>query len=400
MSLRQHVLIVYHGHSLLDDVLQLPDVSGIVVGLEFPGRSVRQHPDLLVVAAVVLVQEFLGQKLYVVRPLPKGRNGNVDDVQPVIQVLSEKAFGYQFRGDLVYGGDDPHIDGDVPGAAHSPDVGLLQDPQKLGLKVVGHGGYLVQQDGAAVGLLEKSCPVHRSRESALGCSEKYALQKALRDGRAVLGQEGLPRPGPVVMYALGYELLARTGLPVDEHRRVVYGRLAGPLQHLQEPLILSENIAEGIFHDLRSLDGHVLHLSLLDLQKGIRDPPEVSNILGNFHGCHRPALHNHRNGGILGGYLLAVEVLVGLLGVPSGLIPDEGPVYGTLTLFEIRESFVELLPKHVPDMDLFGAGHGLVVVDAHALPVHDVYAFVQELYELVHKDFVFFRVHNICPPSP
>ena len=65
---------------------------------------------------------------------------------------------------LVYGGDYPDIHGDILGSADPPDVRLLKDTKEFRLQIVGHGGYLIEEDRSPVRLFEKTCSVHGSRE--------------------------------------------------------------------------------------------------------------------------------------------------------------------------------------------------------------------------------------------
>ena len=71
-------------------------------------------------------------------------------------------------------------------AADAVDLAFLQGAQQLGLKAAVHLGDFVEQQGAAVGLLELAdAPRHRAGEGALLMAEQLAFQQVLGDGGAV-----------------------------------------------------------------------------------------------------------------------------------------------------------------------------------------------------------------------
>src|SRR5690554_5549966 len=84
----------------------------------------------------------------------------------------------------------------VPTATYPLHLALLQYAQQLGLQRQGHFRYLVQQQGAAVGLLELArLGGDSSGEGALLVTEQGRLQHVLRNGCAVDGNERLIGPG-------------------------------------------------------------------------------------------------------------------------------------------------------------------------------------------------------------
>jgi hypothetical protein len=59
------------------------------------------------------------------------------------------------------------------------ELTLLQNAQELGLSCGRHAADLVEEDGAAVGLLESSQPVaYRARECALHVAEQLAWERS------------------------------------------------------------------------------------------------------------------------------------------------------------------------------------------------------------------------------
>ena len=62
--------------------------------------------------------------------------------------------------------------------------------------------------------------VNGTRQSAAHMSEKFALKQGLRQGGAIDGDKGMISPLAVMVQRLGYELLARAGLPLNQNRGV------------------------------------------------------------------------------------------------------------------------------------------------------------------------------------
>ncbi len=102
--------------------------------------------------------------------------------------------------------------------AHRAVAAVLQHAQK-GL-LDGHGQLpdLVQKQGAPVGLADHAlkAAVGPGEGPAL-VAEELALHELFRQGRAVHHHKGAVGPDAVVVDGAGEELLARAGLPGDEH---------------------------------------------------------------------------------------------------------------------------------------------------------------------------------------
>ena len=86
--------------------------------------------------------------------IPQRRDPHGDLADPVIQVLAELA-GLDHRGGVLVGGaDDAHVDRDAVASADALDDAVLQEAQQLRLQGQRHVADLVEEDRAAVGLLE------------------------------------------------------------------------------------------------------------------------------------------------------------------------------------------------------------------------------------------------------
>ena len=122
----------------------------------------------------------------------KRRHVHRDDLETEEQVLAETP-----RGDLalevaVGRGDDAHVDLDRLGRPDAPDLALLQDAQELNLHLRADLADLVEEQRAALGLLEEPA-LRRAgpRERAALVAEELALQDGLGQGAAVDRDEGL-----------------------------------------------------------------------------------------------------------------------------------------------------------------------------------------------------------------
>jgi hypothetical protein len=106
-------------------------------------------------------------------------------------------------------------------AATTRAATMLERAQELGLKAWRHLADLIEQERPAMGFLEQALLVRgRARERALDVAEELRLEERLGERRAVDGDEGPARALARVVDGLGDQLLARSRLTVDEHRRI------------------------------------------------------------------------------------------------------------------------------------------------------------------------------------
>ena len=126
------------------------------------------------------------------RPFAQRRDVDADDVQPVEEVLAELARCHGLLERLVGGGDDAHIHLDGLVAADALERAGLQHAQDLGLRGGGHVADLVEEERAAVALLEFADALEGGAgEGAAFVAEQFAFEQLLGDGGAVDGQERL-----------------------------------------------------------------------------------------------------------------------------------------------------------------------------------------------------------------
>jgi hypothetical protein len=134
----------------------------------------------------------------------------------------------------VGGGDQPHVGPNRLVAADPLERLLLQQAQDLALQGRRHVADLVQEQRAAVALLELAdAAAVGAGEGALLVPEQLALQELLRDGGAVQGQKRGVGPPGVLVDGPGDQFLAGAALAGDQHRHVLGGHPADRLVHLQ-----------------------------------------------------------------------------------------------------------------------------------------------------------------------
>src|SRR5690606_10611973 len=118
----------------------------------------------------------------------------------------------------VGGGDEPHVNRELAGAAQAPERLRLQHLEELGLQLGREVADLVQKDGAAVRDLEEPLlPVLRVGEGALLVAEQLAVEEGRVEARAVDLHERLARAGAQVVDHARHPALPRSALAREEH---------------------------------------------------------------------------------------------------------------------------------------------------------------------------------------
>ena len=165
-----------------------------------------------------------------------------DHVQPEEQVLAKGALVDLLLEVLVGGGDHAHVDLDRLLRADPLDLALLQHAQQLRLRAQAHVADLVEEERAAVGLLELADLLRGGAgERALLVAEQLALDQLLGDRRAVDLHEGARRARRLLRWMARATSSLPTPLsPRDQHggagrRRAPHGladpRSAGLVAH-------------------------------------------------------------------------------------------------------------------------------------------------------------------------
>ena len=221
------------------------------------------------------------------------------DVEPVVQVAAELLL-LAHRLQVGLGRrDHAHVDRQLVVRAEPLDLALLQHAQQLDLEAGRHALDLVEQQGAAVRMLELAdAAPRRGGERAHLVAEQLALEQRLGQAAAVDRDEVLLAPRAVLVQAARDQLLAGAGLADDHH----VGRRRGQPLHLQlqrlhrggAPEQRGLDAALGI--ELRAQRLHLgaqralIHRARRDLDQAIRRERLLEEIVGaRAHRLHREA---------------------------------------------------------------------------------------------------------------
>ena len=154
-------------------------------------------------------------------PLAQRRQADRRDIDAVVQVLPKQALPNQLPQVVVGRGDDPDIGTDRHAAADGRELALLKHAQEPGLRVDRHVADLVEEQRAALRLLE---PPHAARgspgERALLMAEQLALDQLARDRGHVDCDERAASALAEIVQSAGYQLLAGAAFAHDRHREV------------------------------------------------------------------------------------------------------------------------------------------------------------------------------------
>jgi hypothetical protein len=136
---------------------------------------------LAAVAFAVEAQEVLCQQGNVVAPLAQGRHPDIDDVEPIIEVLTEVPFLDLLLEVAIGRRYDPHVRIDGLLASDALELALLEDAQDLDLNVLVDFAYLVEEECAFVRELEAASLARlRAGEGALLVAEELAFEETFR----------------------------------------------------------------------------------------------------------------------------------------------------------------------------------------------------------------------------
>jgi hypothetical protein len=213
------------------------------------------------------------------------------------QVLAERAGLDPLLEILVRRGDHAHVAAHRVVAADAIELAVGEDAQQARLQVERHVADLVEEERAAVGLLEAAAPRRlRAGERAALVAEQLGFEQVLRDRRGVDRDERPRGARAVLVQRVGDELLARARLAGDEHGDDALAEAADGAEHVLHGRRLAE--------DLRDLRHGRLDLSLV--QALLDGAPDQVDRLGHVEGLGQVV-----EGAALEGADRAVEVRVG-----------------------------------------------------------------------------------------
>ena len=121
---------------------------------------------------------MLNEHRNVIAAITQGRQLHGNDVQTVIEVLSERSLGHHLREVGIRSGDDPHVDLDRLTVADTLELALLERAQQLCLERAAHRPDFVEEERAFVRLFESSLArADRAGERAANMAEELGFQE-------------------------------------------------------------------------------------------------------------------------------------------------------------------------------------------------------------------------------
>ena len=227
---------------------QLTDIAGPGVGLE---RRTRIRRERLGVHAHLGGgdAQVMGEQIgHILAARPQRRQLHADHVQPMEEVLAEEAARHAVLEVLVGGSDDAHIDAHRGLAADAIEFAFGQHPQQARLQRRRHVADLVEEQRAAVSLLETPAALRvGAGERAFLVAEELRLQQLRGDRRGVERDERPRGARAVVVQRAGHELLAGARLAGDEHRRRGTRQPPDGAEHLLHRRRLAEQVRAPTF---------------------------------------------------------------------------------------------------------------------------------------------------------
>ena len=223
-----------------------------------------------------------------------------------VEILAEVALLDLLFEVLVRRRDHAHVDVHRLRRSQPLDLALLQHAQHLGLRLQAHVADFVEEDGAAIRLLELAhLPLGGARERSLFVAEQLRLDEVFGNRGAVDLHEALAAPRAQAMNRPRDELLADAALALQQHGRVRRCGLANRLFHLSQGRAVADHLVLRVdFLPKRTVGGlgamaRQLLLDALEqhrLRKRLLDEPGGA-LVARLEGILRRAVARHHHDG-------------------------------------------------------------------------------------------------------
>src|SRR5262249_33784665 len=184
-------------------------------------RLGRDHVDPAIQAARKVADEVVDEGIDVLRPLTKRRYRDREDVQAIVEIVTETMRPDHAGEVAVRGGDHTDVDGNRPCPAETLELVLLYDAEQLRLQLEGDLADLVQEQRAAVCELEAANPLRdRAGTGSPLVAEQLAFQQARGNGGGIhLDERSVVSPARIVD-GTGNQLLPGPGFSQHENGRI------------------------------------------------------------------------------------------------------------------------------------------------------------------------------------
>src|SRR6266545_4743290 len=208
----RHRVAVGQRAGTLDHVLELADIARPAVSLEGGHGVVGDAADA---ALSVAREEGAGEEAHVPRPLAQRRQLDLDDVDPVIQLLPELSLDRRVAQIAVGRGHEAHVHVHERRAPHAPYLALLERPKELHLQPHGQLGDLVEEERAVIRHLhETGLGAHGPGEGTLLVAERPDPQRVPGSEAQATGTKAWAARG-----LLAWMARAISSLPVPDSPR-------------------------------------------------------------------------------------------------------------------------------------------------------------------------------------
>ena len=248
-------------------ILELTNVAGPSVADQHVHGIAADRGDPLAFFGGEPRKEVAHQLRHVADTLAQRGHDHGEDIQAIVQILAELAFLDELDHVAVRRRDQAEVDLDALLRADGIDLAFLKRTQQLDLRIERELADLVEEERAAVGLLELTdALVDGAGERALLMAEENALDEVLGDRAAVDGDE---RPAGALALALDGardQFLADAGFAFDQDGDVGGCGTAAEGDDLVHDVAAHDEIVEGQRAFDFLLDARDLTLQGLDLE--------------------------------------------------------------------------------------------------------------------------------------
>src|SRR5579864_6983613 len=212
-------------HQALDQIAQLTHVAGPRVAQQNVHRRVAEFTCLLAIRRTKFSKKMSRENGYVFGAVAERRHEKRNDVEPVKQVLTKGAAGDFLLEILVGGGEHANIHGESLTRPDRLEALFLEHAQDFGLRAQAHVSDFVEEESAAVGLLEFSDLVFgRTGKTAFHVAKQFGFNQLFGNcGAADLDKQALASQTGGVQGA-SHKFLASSAFAVNQNPAVGGGR--------------------------------------------------------------------------------------------------------------------------------------------------------------------------------
>src|SRR5262245_54389263 len=216
----------------LYDVPQLAHVSRPRVAEKGVKKVLVKAFNVAAETSIHLATEVIRQQNNIVLAVSERWQLNPGNVDPKIQVLSERSISNRPLNVLIRSRYDPNVDGNRFLTADAANLPRFYCSQEFRLHILTHVPNLIEEDRASVRLLEVALlSRNRPGKRPFFIPKEFAFKEGVWNGGAVDTDERLLPSRTVRMDQLGCKLLSGPGLAGDEDTDVGSSDLDKVLRH-------------------------------------------------------------------------------------------------------------------------------------------------------------------------